>query len=331
MITLNEYIKESLLDDEDELLDNADKQVLLSRENNWIKTGQPSYPGVYKYIDKKLYLNDGNVNLLNGFGELLKDCKEVWAYEVNTGEFFKNNSMDNTTLNCCTLYNNKYVSHVEINNTTINIENRSTLRDVLDKYAPLDGKMNRYIVGNAKPVKFFSNTCTLNNVNINICDDHEYKNILFSCQKLPTLKNVKSNAESVIMYSPGLLKEAETINIMDKLFELGFKYEYVDNKKGVDVEKTIKNFKHIYTVINNRSKYNTNTLMYDIFKLRTDVKFSDYFPWVKDMPDLNDITIYDNNVMCIFRKRKFHAKCNAMWSHYSYTKDDWTVVIKQHK
>ena len=97
MKTIYEYIKESLLDDEDELMDKlGDKfkyNELLNRNNNWLKPHSTPFKGVYAYDNHKLYLNDC-VDLLDDFGKLIKDAKidEVWTYEVCTNEFFRNNS-----------------------------------------------------------------------------------------------------------------------------------------------------------------------------------------------------------------------------------------------
>lgn len=332
MLNLYNYLRESLLDDEDDLMHGSDVAITsheLSQVPNkyfGIDNGGNHFAAIK---NNNLYINSGTVVLYPEFDKLAEYVDTVYAYGLNLDQYVKNggNFSKFKTINCVGIRNNMYTSHIEFNNVDINIYAARSIRELLDKETePLGRYFKTSTIGGT--VKYFCNTLKFENVNINFDEDCVAKQIICDIQTLPDFSGLKTNAWLIKMYNPGILKKPETIKHLDKVFdhigkteEIGrdFSYGIVDAGKP----KPIKNFKHIYAIVNNPKKYG---ILSSRFQINPNISLKDVFPWLKNMPELRSMAIVDNNIMV-----RFMHKSNPNYidngEEHVFSKDGWSVDI----
>lgn len=331
MLNLYNYLRESLLDDEDDLAYGSDVAVT----NHELSQVPNKYFGIDNDGDhfatiknNNLYINSGAVVLYPEFDKLSEYVDTVYAYGLDLNPYIKNggNFSKFKTINCVGMRNNMYVSHIEIKNVNINILASRYTRELLDKETePLGRRFKTSTTGGT--IKYFCNTLKFENVNINFDKDSVARRIICDVQTLPDFGGLKTNASLIKMYSPGILKKPETIKYLDKVFdhigkteEIGrdFSYGIMDIGKP----KLIKNFKNIYAIVNNPKKYG---ILSSRFQINPNISLKDVFPWLKNTPKLESMAIVDNNIMV-----RFMHKSNPNYidgSEDVFSKDGWCVNI----
>lgn len=332
MLTLYKYLRESIFDDDDILMHDSDKEIVSNNLNQ--------VPNEYFGIDNggghrvvikgnNLYINSGTIVVYPEFDNLSEYVDTVYAYGLNLNQYVKNggNFSKFKTINCASIYNNMYTSHIEFNNVDINIYSARFLRELLDKEAgPLGRHFRSSISGGT--IKCFCNTLKFENVNINFDKDNFERRIICDVQTFPDFSGLKTNAWLMKIYSPGILKKPETIKYFDKIFdhigkteEIGrdFSHGAADTGKL----KPIKNFKHIYAIINNPKKYG---IYASRFQINPNIYLKDVFPWMKNMPELRTIAISDNNIMVRFINKSSPTYIDDGDGRI-FSKDGWCVNI----
>lgn len=332
MITLYKYLRESIFDDDDTLTHDSDKEIV-SNNLNQIPN---EYFGVGNGGDHRaaingnnLYINSGTIIVYPKFDDLSEYVDTVYAYGLNLNLYVKNGGDFSKfkTINCGSIFNNMYTSHIEFNNVDINVYGARFIRELLDKEAGSLSRQFRASISSGN-VKCFCNTLKFENVNINYDKDSVQRQIICDIQTFPDFSGLKTNAWLIKMYSPGILKKPETIKYLDKVFdhigkteEIGRDFNYLNADAGKP--KLIKNFKHIYAIVNNPKKYGIYSSR---FQINPNISLKDVFPWLKNMPELRSIAISDNNIIV-----RFINKSNPNYiddgEEHVFSKDGWSVNI----
>lgn len=336
MKTLNQYINESLLDDEDVLMKDTDKDVLihhLNKDNdnifynsynmNWLR-GKPRVKfdfknnilllkHTHKYIELSTpknehlsdYLKKYDINGIYCSKQLDLSCREI-----NDKNFIKN-----------ILSNRIKVNSQIVKNTNFELLGGQKIKVYDDDFIP------------PSPLMKFTHTESIENCNIIFSQGSS--NINFICNKIPDIKNVKSNAININFYSPSLLDN----NFLNTLIEPNFEYEYYDNSKMDWKTIKINSFKKAIAILNNPKKYEDPTynperksiinvpssyknyyFKYPPFK--KDISVKELFPFIKDMKELKNITMRNNYICLRFSKFDTYDSMNG----YD-TKDGWYVYL----
>ena len=332
MITLYKYLRESLLDDEDILMSSTETTAVSQELNN--------LPNDYFGIDNggdlcatvkgnNLYINSGTIVVYPGFDDLAKYTDTVYAYGLNLNQYVKNGGDFSKfkTINCASIYNSMYTSHIEFNNIDINVYGARVLRELLDKeVGPLGHRFRSSM--SSGTIKCFCNTLKFDNVNINFDKDISQRQIRCDIQTFPDFSGLKTNAWTIKIYSPGILKKPETIKYLDKIFdhigktvEIGGDFSHGSMDAGK--LKPIKNFKNLYAIVNNPKKYG---IYASRFQINPNISLKDVFPWLKNMPELRSIAIMDNNIMVRFLNKSNSTAFDDSGEHI-FSKDGWHVNI----
>ena len=340
MLTLYKYLHESLLDDEDEILDRsnvspADIAWDMLKEKKWgkmfyIMGGWRDDENPFKWDEKrKAMLFNGSIGssrLLTdpNSSDILKDiikefiCINSLVFATNDNTLKIDKSFAKQVVTRALYIHNYYnsdVPNVEWNGLNVFIDNVSNLSQ---KYL---GKksLGMYI----DTLWFKANNMSFNGGELIFGEgiQQQKRDINFfgteGLKELPIIKNFKSNAYKISMYGKTLLKSKSALELMNKLYVLNIEREFIID--GKQVIKKIKSFKDIYAVINNPKKY--GYIYNNVFEVNHNLSITDLFPWVKDMKDLEIIYIRDNNIGISFRKKYTPSPKATL-------KDGWGITIQ---
>lgn len=124
--------------------------------------------------------------------------------------------------------------------------------------------------------------------NCDIIFDRKIGSIHFN--SIPTLKNVNSNCRDIIIYRPSIFDNKE----FEKLISpVSFQYNTNDSVK-------VNTFKKLKAIINNPKKYDQR---YEIeFPIDKSFSLNDLIPGINNFNNLQCVTIRDNNVEIFFTK-----------------------------
>lgn len=332
MLTLYKYLRESIFDDDDELMKNNDKAMI----GHTLEQVPNDYFGIENGGDhcaaikgNNLYINSGTIVVYPEFDDLTKYVDTVYAYGLNLNQYVKNGGDFSKfkTIRCASMYNSMYTSHIEFNNIDINMYGARFLRELLDKETgPLGHRFRTSITSGT--IKCFCNTLKFENVNINFDKDTMVRQIRCDIQTFPDFSGLKTNAWLIKLYSPGILKKPETIKYLDKVFDHIGKTEEIGRDLSYGIvdagkPKSIKNFKHIYAIVNNPKKYG---IFSSRFQINPNISLKDVFPWIKNMPELRTMSIVDNNIMVRFINKEDPNYIDDGGEHI-FSKDGWSVDI----
>lgn len=329
MLNLYNYLRESLLDDEDDLMHDSDVAITsheLSQVPNkyfGIDNGGNHFAAIK---NNNLYINSGTVVLYPEFDKLSEYVDTVYAYGLNLNQYIKKGDLSNfKTINCVGMYNNMFASNIEIKNVNINILASRHARELLDKETePLGRHFKTSTIGGV--VKYFCNTLKFDNANINFDKDSSQRQIECSVQTFPDFSGLKTNTYILKMRSPEILKKPEVVKYLDKVFDcigktikVGEDMQTVGNTRE---EILIKNFKNIYAIVNNPKKYG---ILSSRFQINPNISLKDVFPWIKNMPELRVISISDNNILVRFLNKNVNDFIYGEDDVFS--KDGWEVEV----
>lgn len=126
--------------------------------------------------------------------------------------------------------------------------------------------------------------------NCDIIFDSKFGSIFFN--SIPTLKNINSNCHSMTFYNPSILDD----KAFDKLITpVSFQYNKYDSVK-------VNTFKKLKAIINNPKKYD---LRYEIeFPIDKSFSLESLIPGINKFYNLKLVQIRDNNVEIFFTKIK---------------------------
>ena len=284
MKKLNEYLKESLLDDLDDLMDASDKNVKHTEVDN------PDFISMYgggwrvdgnaAVIDDSNYTGRRTRRYLNEYPHIRIGQKSIDEW-LGTDE-------------------------VRINNMGLYLEGSIISKDTFSKKIIVDDDFRRdlHIFGNHLTIKDIEietngglslasdDQILISNSTMNVSNNLMVINI--HSRKIPEFNKFKSNIErmniSDTFMFDGLRDAVEQI---DKHLALPYTVKVKDHKKNEEVDIKIKSFKKIHAIINNRKRY---TPIDQILRFKPGFKVTDLID-ISGCKKLTELSIYNNLVM----------------------------------
>lgn len=347
MLTLYKYIHESLLDDEEDLLDNDD--AIISQELNQLNKKSDHYSGDENIPieiagegreEKKDYIKveDNKLLTLNCYACSVKypaitKYKNYFDTVISAGVNIYGDSSDNfikKIISPLVRFYDTSNKGIHLSNLDIQLEDWSS---VVKKYIGASYVGNRISALEAMiPVKFNGHLCKLNNCSIHMKNPNygnsgaiiEFDKLL----TLPNIKNLESNCRQINMRGEKeLFKNGVVLSTLDKVFKTG-EYPYGDTRDGL--VKKVNGIKDIIAIINNPKKYNTyisrgpgskSRMSINTDFINEESNLSDAFPWISNLKSLNYIFITNNKTTIRFSKKPT--------SSYPCTKDGWHVCVEK--
>lgn len=358
MITLYKYLRESLLDDFDDMVDkqhnsmleqllfDADRESGVIAKDSTIDAWRNSSYRLYKGLKingenvlERSRVEDGVLKLgmasvyyyFPTVDEKLQDIKSVLPYDtiwVPKSMTMHMPVVDDKIAKVINIYNGNLelgykVEKVKDITLNISINSGSAFSPAVD--------VPKYQV--AGPVTF--ENCTISNMM-----DNSYINSRMRFHDIPTFKNCKINGIVwVSIYSANVLK-GKNLALFDSM--LDSKHQAVYSAKPVvakylqptgwnpedHAEMVVKKgtFKQVYACLNNPKRYNfvpTEEYGTTMFKINPKFKLSDIFD-ISGFNELDRITIADNNIGIIFFKTD--SRHVASGTGFSGLIQDWNKM-----
>lgn len=135
--------------------------------------------------------------------------------------------------------------------------------------------------------------------------------------EIPTLNNVSSNTESLLLQGYSIFEGKKINNILDTPYTI----KVHDSKKEQDVDVKIKDFKKINAIVNNKKRYK---ILEPIIHIKPGIKMKDLID-VSGFSDLKRISIESQNIMIEFLKTEEHYNYREKLNIFEI--DDWTGYI----
>lgn len=324
MKRLVDKLRESLLDNEEELSNNSDIIIYNKDLNDPKSTFRKSYKIVDLRTDKPCvgevcYFEDNTININYEYVTHVDDKGIDKFYNADKLRIagvlsVENNhnilSSDNiaSKIECCA-FRAKGPSVIE----NLNILLSDTLKFDNDYYVRVLNPACHF--SNSMDCKYFNNVYIKFNTRMP-------KKITITSNGIPVFKNFRSNCEQIIIQNNDLFKYAE--KDLNKLFI--FPFNTTLKEYGIERDVTIKNLKMLLSMLTSR-KYKWCP-SYNVFGL-SETKLKDIID-VSKCPYLECIYFTDG-VNCVQFDRgnkKKYRKGNVLdWDQDIYTSDGWRVSI----
>lgn len=297
MITLRNKLYESLLDDEDEII-NDDKGLAQTVLNDLTSDFYKEYSNK-KIVKDKAYL-ENDVVIFNDSIKLNcennENHKSIPEYLFGINSIKVNGDFQVNPLRGLKVLDEKYICK-NISAEKIIFDLRGTYEfkniniNITDKH--VDGT-NRISI--LDPIGRES----IHFENININAELPWMFIYMNTENLPQFKNVYINGcKNTILkiYSINLGDKNNSItDKINSLLDLGYKSEIFDNKKSEIIYKK-SDIKSAMAIINNDRRYDIKSCL---FKAKRNAKLSDI---ISNIPkNINSISIYNNNCNITFER-----------------------------
>ena len=317
MKTLEQYVKESLLDDIDDLEKSSDDSVnnTLTNDPNFIHLFGEGWTIKGNSIispETKPFKYKGSPSLMIVPNS---DIKSFLPKNIN--EMIINfQSFD--------IINKSYGGRAEISKHTLYdkiVHNGGGTFVINGRYIKdIDFDLNSYKL--TLPYDIWQ--CEFDNVNINF---RKSGTISIGSSEFPKFNNVKSNAINMIMYSASIFDNEESIKSMDNILDLPYNVKVYDANKKTDVDVTIKSFKKIHAIINNKKRYSPRE---PLIKIKKNASLND----VLDLSGFKDLTYLTigNYLINITLTRGNMIKTHSRFWHKDNQKfeiGDWVGYIKK--
>ena len=275
MRNLKEYIIESLLDDEEDLVDSFEELIPLFKSDYIVETPHKVN------VDVK---DDSLILSAKGSGYIVlspPQDKSIYCY-------FPNN-INKLIVNAKYLKINSHFECVGGENLLKNIE-----CNAVQITAPYIRNINFTIYNSHSS---FWGTVENSSINFKWNDNSTLK---FRDNHIYNLKSIESNCEKIYWYNPNI-----DYTILNELLIKGNRISLENNITKKITNKNINSFSAISQVINNQKKYNINNE--DLQCINPGSSLSKILGLNK-MKDVHRAVFYDNNVIFIFNKNKHLIK-----------------------
>lgn len=334
MIRLTDRLKkclynESLLDDEDMMLDNVDNEAY----NNSIKNQNSPFRSSFMIVDMgttkhipadevNTYVDNKSVNILNKY-VLHCDDRKLSDFFPKRNELsiagLLNITNGSDTLSKDTIADKVYCKSLRVSHKSV-IKN---LHMIVSDNIKFDKKSNIKIF--APDVCMFGdsiNSKEFHNVFLKI-ENPKVKSLKISSIAIPIFDDFRCNCKKLSIYHPNIFKNSE--KNLANLFEFPYKCDVLEYGIGRDL--IIKNFKALEALaISRKYKLDCETA----YKIKDDAKLTDFLN-ISNMPYLRCIEIFDSDCILQFdRGDKEYDFGNMLgMSKNVYTKDNWRVTIRK--
>lgn len=319
---LVDRLRESLLDDADELIAKTDFEVLKSHFNDpespwrqYFKICKNTLLNQCDKQDTKFELDDKNLIIMNPivnctYNQVIQNLLDRNNMTIY-GEFnfmnFKgdmNSDILPKSIKCCSL-------------KTKNISNFKNLKIVIDNDMRFNGQKytsppSVCVFGASMDRKVFNNVFIKSST----------KNLMIMTNKFPQFNNFKCTCEYIYINGPRIFDES--IKEINDIF--AFPFNITVNEYGLEKELIIRDFKSLLSLTKSR-KYKVSNNDTGMFKL-SDVKLSSIFDLSKS-PHTKCIVVSDgDNILQFDNGQSKYNKGNLLGSQKNiYTKDGWRVSI----
>lgn len=312
MKSLKEYITESIFDIEDNV-DNFDNQVLINNLND--PSGEFYKDWLSKFRKNRADIQGDTLILYGNTIGPMQNIKNLRDYGITQTKLY----VPNSELDLTRIYQpitpekvgkDVYCCRFDASGNAIQDVN---IHITLDPLPGIDLSKYGLRSYNRPDVRL----AFYNIENITLDLDIETSKYITLGQWPDKVKNFKSNAHKLYIYDTFLWDEI--YKDIDKYWMDDFSFEYFD--KGEDKIIKSNKFKKVKAIINNPRKYESYKFK---FPFKSNAKLTDILPWIKDMPDLDYVSMRDNNVAMYFYKNKRELPLSLGWVE---TADGWWCGI----
>ena len=245
MITLYKYLRESLLDDFDDLEKSSDRKALNSITRNpdfihifgegWIiKNNSLISPEISSRRHSSLIF-DPHLPMR----QLIPDMVDNIIINFANGAIRHGN---NTRLNVGEISNQTVCDKIIHNG-------KGTFEIAVPKIKNIDLDLNSYRL--IIPIDY--SRPEFNNVNINFRNKGSV--IYLHTSRFPKFINTTSNVSNLYIYDASIFSMDESIKLMDEILDLPYNVKVYDNTRKTDIEIPIKTFEKIRSIVNNKTRY----------------------------------------------------------------------------
>jgi hypothetical protein len=286
MKTLVDSLKESLLDDLDDLIDASDKNVKHAEVNNQDFISMYGFgwrvDGNAAVIDDSNYTGRRTRRYFNEYPHIRIGQKSIDEW-LGTNE-------------------------VRIKNMGLYLEGSIVSKDTFSKKIIVDDDFRRslHIFGNHLTIKDIEietngslslasdDQILISNSIMNVSNNHMVVNI--HSRKIPEFNKFKSNAQRMNISDTFMFDgfgDRDAVEQIDKHLALPYTIKVKDHKKDEEVDIKIKSFKKIHAIINNRKRY---TPMDQVLRFKPGFKITDLID-ISGCKKLTELSIYNNLVL----------------------------------
>lgn len=335
MITLNKYIKESLLSDFDELSKAQDDNIVIDELKKADKCARKTYVfnsdnGDSSHIEDRV-LKLAQVPDYNYNGEVIKHLNNVKILK----DFDTISSYYSLTLSDDCFDDKNLAKRVDIFDGVLHIDKCPNINNIEFNIRTSAVKGNKQFSINiiSQSARSFD-PITFNNCKINGYGK-TYVNRMW-LHDIPIFNNCEVNrVDEIIIYSANIIKDR--IDVLEKIFDKTYLYQCYDHSKDSAVEKK-GDLKNIYAAINNRKRYSFKMEGPKLFSIDKKFKLNDLIDISGFGKEFNNIIIRDNNVAFEFfkantkSKNPLHNSPSHNEKYYNVVKlpnDDWYLLISK--
>ena len=281
-------LKESLLDDLDDLMDISDKNVQHTMADS------PEFTSIYGLGWSVV----GDTAVRDSKQSPFNYRKAIQAPIYLNGQ----KSIDDFLA----------TKEVKINDNSLRITSQRTLilsKDTFSKKIITGEQSLLHISGNYVTIKDIDleiggklqisstfGTPLFSNMNIDL--KNKIKQISISSESIPVFMNVKSNARILHIHDTFMFDDEKTLKDIDKLFDFPYTCKVYDHNKKNEVDIVIKSFKKIHAIINNKKRY---MITEPILRFKKGITVNDLID-LSGFKDLQDVIINNNLVSLSFHK-----------------------------
>ena len=315
MKTLVDSLKESLLDDLDDLMDASDKNVKHTEVDN------PDFISMYGGG----WIIEGNAAIIRNSsytGKRLREYYNMYPH-IRIGQ----KSIDEWL----------GTDEVRVEDTGLRLEGSAISKDTFSKKIIVNDVHRRglHIFGHNLTIKDIE---IETNGNLSLASDDQIlisnsilnvsNNIMEvrirSC-KIPKFNKFKSNAHRLYIADTFIfdgIGSNNAVSQIDKHLALPYTVKVEDHKKNEEVDIKIKSFKKIHAIINNRKRY---TPLEPVLQFKPGFKITDLMD-ISGCKNLINLTIFNNLVELSFVKRELPQHVSG--NNINYIKvGDWVASV----
>lgn len=330
MINLYNYIRESLLDDEEEIDNNFDLEMV----KKWLND-----PGG-EFLKKLKHTSDGDNHI---DGEILylstpNRCRDIYVKTASLPDLpifekYNINGLAKPNVKLCgNVISPKYIfKNIYSNFITLDCDKVEDMNLNVSFTMPDGSKIREYEYG----VNFLANSIVNTKVDFQFPNNRAIDKLDIYFNKYHEHLDLDTNARNIV-FSNALLFEPnmKIMGVLDKLILKGHVFDYDDKSQKKEV--VINKFKKLYSIINNPNKYfwshsgacnfiiTSSPRMTTLKKLpiNSDFDISKEFPWTKKMKNLRSIRFTDSLITVHFLKENIlpieGVPINNGWYAYIY-------------